>query len=933
MSESPSALYTRNILTRSELLSLLRTALSTGSLRFARQASLAWLAHYPGDLPVSRLYAKVLLKAHLYNEARDLLDKACRIDPEDLQVWELLTEAVQLKKEDELHQSASAYQLADCNASIYVLGSQVVSPVLPPAWAQALRQARQDLVDGHLDQAEQQVHQALLVESVPTLVAVTHLQVASRMNLPRRAVHDLADFYHERFPECLLPLLVLAEALMEAGQAERGVAMLHQAASLDVTGQVVQRLWGEQHPYRNLWPDVLEIPWVIPIPAEVAAPLGWNRLSPGSFDAAATQPVQVTRPAAIIGDTLLMGTRRVATSPEHSRSIPIAKAAAATVVAETLITPPPEPEFPITQPVARAATLPEHLRSVQVELERIASSLGRSPLARSDGRFPVYIILATRYGLARQYGDEHMGELDAALKQLCASVTARRDWNAILLYADDPECTAAFELQPAQPADPWSLKLLLADLDTVLAHKGEMIGALLIVGGPEVVPFHKLPNPVDDDDPEVPSDNPYSTRDENYFIPEWPVGRLPAGVSPDPAPLIKMLTQISETHKKIARARPRRISWWTGLRSRLFRRPRPRHSWGYTAAVWRRASLSVYRPIGDPASMLVSPPAQAVGKNGKPPRKKIMPPSRLTYFNLHGLPDASEWYGQRDPSDPAGQADYPVALRPQDVVNGGRAPKIVFSEACYGAHIYSKDLEDALALKFLSSGSQAVIGSTCISYGTINTPLIAGDLLGHAFWKYLREDLPAGEALRRAKIHLAREMHRRQGYLDGEDQKTLISFVLFGDPLAIVPGTNPHSKKILRPLRRPANIQTVCERSLNSTSNEQPVTHTLQQPPPLPPEVLKQVKQAVEQYLPGMLDASLKFTQSKAACDGKGHHCATSTFQAKSRKVTEPNSSVVTLSKQVVAPVGETNKLRIHNHYARLTLDSQGQVIKMVVSR
>jgi hypothetical protein len=140
-------------------------------------------------------------------------------------------------------------------------------------------------------------------------------------------------------------------------------------------------------------------------------------------------------------------------------------------------------------------------------------------------------------------------------------------------------------------------------------------------------------------------------------------------------------------------------------------------------------------------------------QNGKPPKRNNAS-SRLTYFNLHGLPDASEWYGQRDPSDPSSMPDYPVALRMQDVVNGGRAPQIVFSEACYGAHITGKGFEEALALKFLSSGSQVVVGSTRTSYGAITTPLIADDLLGHAFWKYLREDMPAGR-LRRAKIHLA----------------------------------------------------------------------------------------------------------------------------------------------------------------------------------
>ena len=76
----------------------------------------------------------------------------------------------------------------------------------------------------------------------------------------------------------------------------------------------------------------------------------------------------------------------------------------------------------------------------------------------------------------------------------------------------------------------WQLKLILGDLDAALEKRGERIGAVLIVGGPEIVPFHNLPNPVEDADMDVPSDNPYAAKDNNYFISDWPVGRVSGGV-------------------------------------------------------------------------------------------------------------------------------------------------------------------------------------------------------------------------------------------------------------------------------------------------------------------------------------------------------------------------------------------------------------------
>jgi hypothetical protein len=590
------------------------------------------------------------------------------------------------------------------------------------------------------------------------------------------------------------------------------------------------------------------------------------------------------------------------------------------------------------------------LLSVQSELERIAGRMKHDQLAHADGRFPVYVIFTTRQGLEKQYGAPATQAIDQELRRLAEAISAHPDWGAILIYADDPDCMATLSLSPAQPDDPWSLKLTLADLDATLARQGAMIGALLILGGPEIVPFHQLPNPVDDADVDVPSDNPYATRDENYFIPEWPVGRLPGGTGSDPQLLIQALRQMAERHVALRGC----LSWYQRLWERLRARFHPhlrgaRSSWGYTAAIWRRASLSVFRAIGDPQAMLVSPPVQAAGGGENSRQASPFPVARLGYFNLHGLQDASEWYGQRDPSESPALADYPIALRPQDVVDGGRAPQVVFSEACYGAHILNKNVEGALALKFLASGSQAVVGSTCTAYGSITTPLIAADLLGHAFWKYLREGFPAGEALRRAKIHLAQEMHRRQGYLDGEDQKTLISFILYGDPLALATDVLQRSKAVLRPLAPPSALKTVCDHAAapalpGQVPGTTVVAHSLQNAPSISSETLARLKRVVEKYLPGMLDAQLVYAHSHAGCSGDGHTCPISVQEGKSGPEFTPERSVVTLSKHVVLPAAQPSAAqlpadqpppseRVHRHYARLTLDSQGKIVKLSVSR
>jgi hypothetical protein len=193
--------------------------------------------------------------------------------------------------------------------------------------------------------------------------------------------------------------------------------------------------------------------------------------------------------------------------------------------------------------------------------------------------------------------------LDAAMQELADTIRARPDWGALVYYADEPGCTAQFGLKPSPADDPWALKLGLADLDVALGKKGAMIGALLIVGGPQIVPFHSLPNPTDDTDVEVPSDNPYATRDDNYFIPEWPVGRLPGGVGQNPALLLGALQAIRAHHATVSKGQT--LNWWQHFWEWLagFLKPGKRAeiaSFGYSAEVWRKASLAVYQEIGSP---------------------------------------------------------------------------------------------------------------------------------------------------------------------------------------------------------------------------------------------------------------------------------------------------------------------------------------------
>jgi hypothetical protein len=573
-----------------------------------------------------------------------------------------------------------------------------------------------------------------------------------------------------------------------------------------------------------------------------------------------------------------------------------------------------EPVSTPAQPAAKGSKSSAHssetLASVEEALERIAKRVKKPGLGKADGRYPVYVVFTTRAGLVAQYGTNTLAVMDKEMSRLVELVRRRPGWGALIYCPDDAESMARLGLPVVAATDPWKLKLSLADLDKALAKKGQMIGALLIVGGPDVVPFHHLPNPTDDHDTDVPSDNPYATLDSNYFVQDWPVGRLPGESGKDAGLLLEQLRQVIRYHTKSTSSGGKGVGdFWQRFQDYLTSRSERKSTFGYTAAVWQRSSLAVYRQIGDAHSLVASPPkASGTFSNGR------RSATTLAYYNLHGVADGAEWYGQRDSNDRTPGPDYPVAIAPKDISGKANMPEIVFSEACYGALITGKSEEQSMALKFLSQGTLALVGSTVTAYGSVTVPLIGADLLGNFFWKRLKNGSPVGEALQQARVDLVREMNKRQGFLDGEDQKTLISFVLYGDPLVGAASAGSQPKGFIRQTVHP-DVKTICDRNSENSGAA-----------PLSTELLYQVKAMVAEYLPGIDNAELRVHHPHGTCDGHNHTCPTSQMHA-AKAASDPDHTVVTVAKETqVGPI-------LHHQYARVTLDSRGKMIKLALSR
>ena len=336
------------------------------------------------------------------------------------------------------------------------------------------------------------------------------------------------------------------------------------------------------------------------------------------------------------------------------------------------------------------------------------------------------LILSGKNALQRQI--KNIRPLEKAINEY---IKARTNYQTLFLYYDMPN---KYRIKPVGK-NAEAIRNYISDVE----KRTETVDFLLLVGGDEVIPFFRLGNPCEDADERVLSDNPYSSRDDNYIVPERSCSRIPDNGS-------------------------------AGFLMMQFAKSKAVHgeSFGLTARVWRRASENVYRPIGNPKELKTSPPVTSDKFN-----KRWLCKKDYLYFNVHGSKITANWYGQQGGA-------YPVAMDPSNIEN---ASGIVASEACYGAYIIKKTEKDAISLRFLNEREVlGFCGSTTIAYGPATPPSSEADLFVKYFFEYLERGLTMGESFKNAKLDFARKALRRHGFLDDDDQKTLLQFVLYGDP-------------------------------------------------------------------------------------------------------------------------------------------------------
>ncbi len=814
-------------LTRSQLLTLLHAALGyPDAWLHAQDLALAWLRLYPGDLQVQAAYARLLLQRQQAEAALPIVTRLCVQHPLDARLHFLLLQVAR-------RPAPSTAGLA--NTCLVGLGKSPVADVPVAPWGHTLAALRGALAQDDLPTAERHLTDLLSASPDTPLLAIAHLQVlaaqfpqdAQTSLPPVPPVYALLETYRTRWPECLPLLLWQAELHLTNGQEALAMNLLHRAVARDAGGDVAQEVWGQGHRYRALWPHELTMPLQTPLPLRLTSLLGWNGLPKGETET----------------DDLVRG------AVSHG----------------------------VQAPPERASVPHAPLR-------------GRWPFGQNgkSRKRPVYLVISNKNGLTEQYGTPGARRVWQALETLRDVLWARYDGQAALLAVDDAESMAQFGLQPVSVVTPWNVKLALHDVQAALGARGQRIGALLLVGGDRILPLHRLSNPLDDDDPEVPSDAPYGCADENYFVGQWPVGRLPGDATRRVEVLLAQIAQVTARQGIVPGGRTRWARWMDfGRRTwQWLWGDEPWSAMGYTAQVWWPAALEVFQPLGDAGDVLASPPVARRAFVGSG-----LYPARLAYFNLHGRKDDPAWFGQCDPRKMCEEM-YPLALHPQDVGRFEYAPRVVFSEACYGAHLEERAREESVTLQFLAHGTEAVVASTVLAYGSLNRKLLGADLLGKLFWQRIRQGMPAGEALRQARLAMVAHSGGESDTIAAEDQKTLISFVLYGDPMAQV-----------RPFaslpKNGGQVQRVVS-PIGLVDGEEA-------PGLLSPQAEAQVRHIVSKYLPAMQDARMRVRKGQIPSQAKGPGAPLA------------GHKVVILQKS--------------GQFVRLTLDKEDRLVRLAASR
>ena len=385
-----------------------------------------------------------------------------------------------------------------------------------------------------------------------------------------------------------------------------------------------------------------------------------------------------------------------------------------------------------------------------------------------------------RRALQSKYRAVALAKIDAALRDWIAA-DAKRGIRTVHVALDDAAAMAALNVPPVtgKPTAARTKRAIDALARALTPHY------IMMLGGDDVVPMFHVHNPSFDSDPNgdtdrvVPTDNPYAcsrpyraAARESYLVPDRVVGRIPdlpcAPGAGDPQWLVTPL---------------RHATGW---------QPRPRSFYGLAyatcTATWRQAGLATAKVLGIPeADLMISPSTLDTTPLA---RRRLARTLHMT--KCHGSEIDARFSGQRGRS-------FPDILFSDTLAPRIKPGTLVSAVCCYGAQVFApSDPRNntpgslPISITYLAGGAVGFMGSTKVAW-VGSKEMMCADWVVASYLKKCLEGASTGAATLEAKQDYMQFLAGQGLRPDTADEKTMIEFVLLGDP----------SVHRCRPRRRP----------------------------------------------------------------------------------------------------------------------------------
>lgn len=294
--------------------------------------------------------------------------------------------------------------------------------------------------------------------------------------------------------------------------------------------------------------------------------------------------------------------------------------------------------------------------------------------------------------------------------------------------------------------------------------------AACLIGGYDIVPAFRQPNPtfdvIDEVDADVMSDAPYGARPGSpaeVFLPTRAVSRIPDSGTADAGQFIAILNQ--------AAAAPGTDT--------------PDGVLHLAAQEFAGAAQLVQAVPSMGAALKLSPPVAV----GAPTIQSQASNMGRIHFLLHGADQPNRWdrlYGAAD-----SEAPLRPAMRVSELKGCVLSGAIVSFSTCYSAMLDTRpgkplrDPDNQPALACLVAGAKTVYGSTRANWIDDTAPFDSfGSALIAEVWRLLNQGVTVAEALRKARFSFAQSSLARDAWTRPYVLKTLLQAQCYGHPMA-----------------------------------------------------------------------------------------------------------------------------------------------------